>query len=195
MESKLTKKAKPGVAIIVGALLVPASAFAAVSFAQPSNSEPDSVATATTADAWTAAADAALAATDEQVAVIADPVGASDDDLYRACTVDGPALVAAEFSGTITPLQSAALDALRQVCADEDMPLVGPPPEPPIVKTVTLQEGNLQQDPSVASDSQGSTGYYDDDDKYEHEDDEYEHEEEHEDDHHDDGGDDHYEDD
>ncbi|NOY55442.1 MAG: hypothetical protein GXP34_05580 [Actinobacteria bacterium] len=48
---------------------------------------------------------------------------ARDADLQRACGEDGPALAAKEAAGTISPLEQAALDALRPICADTENPL------------------------------------------------------------------------
>ncbi|GBE20886.1 MAG TPA: hypothetical protein ENH00_02870 [Actinobacteria bacterium] len=48
---------------------------------------------------------------------------ARDADLQRACGEDGPALAGEEAAGTITPLEQAALDALRPICADTENPL------------------------------------------------------------------------
>ena len=48
---------------------------------------------------------------------------ARDADPQRACGEDGPALAAKETDGTIGPLEQAALDALRPICADTENPL------------------------------------------------------------------------
>jgi len=101
------------------------------------------------------------------------------DDLETACAIDGPALVSAEGAGTITDVEQAALDALRDICsnaglylADADMPEVE---EIVVIQTVTV---------SAAPATEGSGN----DDEYEgeHEDEEEdEHEDEEEDEHED----------
>ena len=60
-------------------------------------------------------------------------------DLTRACGPAGEQLVAKEAAGTISPVQQAALDALRPICEAQGMPLAGKPAVPPIVHTVTVQ--------------------------------------------------------
>ena len=58
------------------------------------------------------------------------------DDLVVACGQAGLDLVAGEANGSITGLQQAALDALREICAQEGIPLPGKPVPEPIVQTV-----------------------------------------------------------
>jgi len=59
---------------------------------------------------------------DGTTAAIQDAVS-RDADLQRACGEDGPTLAGKETAGTITPLEQAALDALRPICANSENPL------------------------------------------------------------------------
>lgn len=100
----------------------------------------------------------------------------SDADLQAACTRDGKELAEKEAAGTITPLEQAALDALRPICADNDTPLpAAPQPEQP-VQVVTIVE-----QAAPATTVQPASSYQDDDDD-EHEEREDREHEDHEDD-------------
>jgi hypothetical protein len=70
-----------------------------------------------------------------QAEAFVDP-GLSDLDIWTACVPDAATLIAKEVDGTITPVEDAALDALRKICAEEGIPLDGPPPPPPVSRTV-----------------------------------------------------------
>ncbi len=114
-----------------------------------------------TADAAPAEAPAAIVITTDAptttTAVAATSPGA---DLLAACTLDGPALVDSETAGTITDVEQAALDALRDICATSGMALEDPVADqvsapPVVVKTVTV------------SASAPATTYGGDDDGYE----------------------------
>lgn len=143
--------------VLSGVLLIPLSALAAVALvprhSDPVSSTGDTVASSTTST--TAGA--------EQV-VLAPPA-ASATDLEAACGQEGMTLVDAEKKGTITDLQKAALDALRQVCEGAGTPLPGPPAPPPIVQTVKVAP-RVSSSPSTVT---SSTSSHHDDDQYEHE--------------------------
>ncbi len=102
--------------LLVSALAVPAAAafFGSQPGGQGANAAPPE-------ETSTTAAAVAL----ESVPLAAPPVSMVDD-LARACGVDGNALVAAEAAGTLTPVQQAALDALRPICESEGTPLAAP---------------------------------------------------------------------
>ncbi len=103
------------VALIVGALSVPAVAY----IAGARNGATEDPAVSLPA----AKAPAAVPATDSTVS-----------DLYLACGAEGEALVAGEADGTLTPVERAALNALRTICADAGLPLPEPTSsEPPTV--------------------------------------------------------------
>ena len=57
-------------------------------------------------------------------------------DLVVACGQAGLDLVAGEANGSLTGLQQASLDALREICTQEGIPLPGKPVSEPIVQTV-----------------------------------------------------------
>ncbi len=66
-------------------------------------------------------------------------VEATAEDLAYACGEGGLWLVDAESSGEITPLQQAALDALRGICEGQGTPLPGKAAPPPIIETRTVR--------------------------------------------------------
>jgi hypothetical protein len=73
-----------------------------------------------------------------------------------------------EANGSITELQQSALDALREICAQQGMPLPGKPVPEPIVQTVV----------SASSAPPVTQGSFEDESEHEkHEDDDDEHEE------------------
>ncbi len=122
---------KLSTSLVVGLLLVPLSAVAAVALVNPdATAEPEEavavemiveeVTSTTTAEA------------------IEIPEIASDDDLAAACGEQGLALVEKEAAGTISPLEQAALDSLRAICSSEAMHLPGPPAPVAVVETVTV---------------------------------------------------------
>lgn len=148
MSNAGTRPKKPAdrsysISLIIGLLLVPLSAVAAVALVTPS-AEP------TEPQVWEmGSGEVAELALAEAPTTTADPAVfeiASADDLAAACGDEGLQLVWKEADESITPLEQAALDSLRAICASEGYELPGPPAPPPIVKTVTV----------VASPSDGS---------------------------------------
>jgi hypothetical protein len=91
--------------LATGALLVPLSAFGASSLLSASTEE---------------SPPAAVASTTTTVAEL--PTA----DLGVACGEEGMQLVAAESTASISDVQRAALDALRDICAAAGLPLPGP---------------------------------------------------------------------
>lgn len=129
---------KLSASVALGTLLIPLSAFAAsvmVKDAPPVEST-TSVTSSVPPPAETVFA--------SQVATAAD--------LQAACGVEGLGLVEAEAKLSITAIQQAALDALREICAQEGTPLPGKPAPEPITQTVVV--ANASSSPSV---SQGSS--------------------------------------
>jgi hypothetical protein len=129
------------------------------------------------------------------LASLSTPVTATDfavqtataADLAAACGETGTGMVAAEMEGSISDIQQAALDALREICAEQGMPLPGKPAPEPLTQTVILADSL----PASSADEGAEVGWeveYDDD----HDDDEWD-EEDHDDDHDDDDDDDHEE--
>jgi hypothetical protein len=91
--------------LATGALLVPLSAFGASSLLSASTEKPppSSVLSTTTTVAQAPTA-----------------------DLGVACGAEGMQVIAAEAGGSITEVQQAALDALRDICTAAGTPLPGP---------------------------------------------------------------------
>ncbi len=149
-------KSKLIATILAAAIGVPTvSAFAAFT-APPSDVSPDTTEVSVQAD------QASLA--------IQDAIS-RDADLQRACAQDGPELAAKEAAGTITPLEQAALDALRPICADTDSPLPAAPSTDQPAEVVTIIE-TVSAAPASAHESEDESEHRED-----HEDD---HEDEHE---------------
>jgi hypothetical protein len=147
--------------VVLGIVLVPLAAFAASVLV---DSEEPSETSSTTVPA-------AVAPT--QPAAVPSPETASADDLAAACGDAGLVLVDAEADGSISEVQQAALDGLREVCDQQGMPLPGKPAPEPIVQTVVVP-GNAS---SSAAAQPGDVFEVEDDD---HEDEDHE-EEDHED--------------
>lgn len=160
--------------LIVGLLLVPTAAVAAYFVV-----DPGIPANASSSDL--ALPEMTIPSTDSTAigqTVIVEPVSADSGDLEAACGADGLWLAGLEVEDSISDVQQAALDALREVCAKAGLALPDPPAPPPIVKTV-VKESPPATD-SVSSDTK--TDYQDDEREHEQEDDE-EHDEEHEQEH------------
>jgi hypothetical protein len=145
--------------VVAGTILVPLSAVAALLLT------------------GSPATDAAAVSTTSSVASAVPPqdaTGTTEDgggDLKAACGPEGMGLVALEQSGGITAVQQAALDALREICEQEGIPLPGRPAPEPVTETVLVAD-----DSSGSSTAPPSTvpGFEDDDheDEEDHEDDE-----------------------
>lgn len=161
--------------LAAGLLLIPLSATAGFAII-------NDIATAPEEPATTLAVEPRASATTPTAQVVVQPVAATPYDLALACGPDGATLVAAETGGTISEVQQAALDALRQICADAGMALPDPAALPPIVRTVEASASSpsttLQQT-SHDDDDHGNGDDHEDEDEDEHE---HEHEDEHEDD-------------
>lgn len=102
---------------------------------------------------------------------VAAPPTTLADDLAAACGPDGMTLVGAEADGSASDLELAALDALREVCADAGMPL--PQPQATVMaapQEIIVYETVEAPAPAVVSPATGQATYHDDD-EYEHEDD------------------------
>ncbi len=116
--------------LIVGMLLVPLSAVAAVALINPD---------ASAELEETAAAEVIVEETTTTAAQEFEmPEIASAADLKDACGEQGLLLVTKEAEGSISPLEQAALDSLRAICTSEGMDLPGPPAPDAIVETVTV---------------------------------------------------------
>jgi hypothetical protein len=175
------RKGPKPLSVIVGTLLIPLSALAAYALVPPSVTEDPSVALASDETIPTS------------TTVVYDTGVATPQDLAEACGPAGLALVDSENQGTISDLQQAALDALREVCEQQGMALPGKAAPDPIVQTIVVNSGSSSQtvddsaatttQPQVSDDSAGQGQY-----QGEHES-EHEHEGESEHEHEGEGGD------
>ncbi|MEX2651398.1 MAG: hypothetical protein WD473_02990 [Acidimicrobiia bacterium] len=148
------------VSVALGTLLIPLTAFAASVL----------VGDGMAAEPVTTVGSAVFAT---QADPGSDGQAATAADLVAACGRAGLDLVDGEANGSITELQQSALDALREICAQQGMPLPGKPVPEPIVQSVV----SASSAPPV---TQGS--FEDESEHEEHEDDDDEHEEYEEDD-------------
>ncbi len=144
---------KLSASIALGTLLIPLSAFAAsVLVPEAAPTEPTTSVPSRSAP---------------QVESVFVTQAATAADIEAACGVEGLRLVDAEANHSISGVQQAALDALREICAQENRPLPGRPAPDPVTRTVVVNAA-----PSVSA----SPGSSDDQSEVEHED---EHEDEH----------------
>jgi hypothetical protein len=130
-ERGMSDRIKYGLAIMAGLLAIPGLAFAAntalTTSAEPVEAAPTTEATPapTTTTMWATAA------------------AYTAEDLARACGDEGMYLVELEAAGAADALQLAALNAIRPICADADLPLPPAPVPPevePIVETVRVYQ-------------------------------------------------------
>lgn len=132
-------------------------------------------------------------ATSETV-FVTEPPTATRADLETACGSEGLELVEREAAETITDLEQAALDALRQICAEEGLEIAGPPAPPPVVRTVSVVDSSAGATTADTVPDDGAVSDADtvanDDDRYEDDDDDrYEDDHDEEDEGHEEGGD------
>lgn len=167
MPGKESKAKRLSLSVILGMALIPLAALVAVGVVRPqANADQDSTTTT-------------LAESSTQDSIVVEPVFASEDDLKEACGDDGLDLVEMENEGSISDIQQAALDALRQLCEESGMSLPGPLAPPPVFKTEVITVPS--SDSQYYDDDQYEHDEYEDDEHEDHEDDEHE---EHEDDEH-----------
>ncbi|HEX6146703.1 MAG TPA: hypothetical protein VF083_07990 [Acidimicrobiia bacterium] len=162
--------------MVLGLLLVPLSAYAAsVMIGDRAQAEPEAPASASAPAPLSTPITTTDFATETATAA----------DLAAACGETGAGMVAAEMEGSITDIQQAALDALREICAEQGMPLPGKPAPEPLTQTVILADSQPNSPPGSAAEV-GSEVEHDDDE----DDDDDDHYEDHDDDHEEDEGDD-----
>lgn len=166
----LDQLAKKGLSlsIIVGTLLVPLTALAAIWLTDPDQGTEDTSAPSTAASVATATTQPTTAATNAIAA-----------DLSTACGPEGMQLVSVEESESITDVQQAALDALREVCEQQGIPLPPKPAAKPMVQTVVVPATTAASpSPGSAPTTLDDDDHDDDDEEYEYDDDEDHHESE-----------------
>ena len=103
--------------IVVGTLLVPLAAVAAVWLSTPEQEPAE-------------ADDPSTPPKTEAVVTATSPDLVSD--VRNACGPEGMELVSLEDTGAITDVQQAALDGLREVCQQQGVPLSPPPSAEPV---------------------------------------------------------------
>jgi hypothetical protein len=125
----LDKLAKKGlsISVIVGTLLVPLTALAAIWLTDPGRGGEEEQVPITPAPVGTV--------TTQPTAIATGDIAAN---LQTACGPEGLQLVSLEASASITDVQQAALDSLREVCEQEGIPLPPKPNAEPIVQTVMV---------------------------------------------------------
>lgn len=142
------------VSMIVGTLLVPLSAVLAVWLTganDPAGAETTASVPPTT-----------LATTPQTTAA-----RITEADIEAACGPDGMQLVTLEAKGTITDVQQAALDALRELCDQRGLSLPDKPAGEPIVRTIVVPDattGTTTSNPATDDEFEsGGDGPHDDD--------------------------------
>ena len=173
------------ISLILGLLLIPLSAVAATALIS-SDGESDSDDAGVIVVEVPETTVATTATTEAETVFVAEPPTATRADLEAACGPEGLELVERETAGTITDLEQAALDSLRQICAEEGLELAGPPAPPPVVRTVKVVDtstaattGDTVSDDAAVS---GSDDHDDDHDDDDHDDDHDDHDDDHDDD-------------
>jgi hypothetical protein len=171
----------PG-SVIAGLLLVPLTAVAAVAIVTTTSQPPSVMASDETTTSTTLVA----STTTSTIDAFADRA----ETLRAACEEGATKLLDKEREGSLSDVQTAALDALREVCAANDMAIAGPDAPASVVRVVTSPAPAVT---TTTMDDSNSQSWSDDDsdDEYEHEDHESEDEHEYEDEHHDDHDEDH----
>lgn len=190
MTSPSPRKTKPRssmftISLILGLLLIPLSAVAATALmSNDGETDGDDVGAIVVEvpETTVATTEAAVAET----VFVTEPPTATRADLEAACGPEGLELVEREAEGTITDLEQAALDALRQICAGEGLEVPGPPAPPPVVRTVKVVDSSsatptgdtLPDDESVSDDDDQYDDDHDEDDDHDDEDEDDDHDEE-----------------
>ena len=132
------------ISLILGLLLIPISAVAAVALISqeedPAATQEETIEVASpTPEATIEVVTTTIAAPAvSETMVVTESPTATSADLAIACGDEGMQLVEREADGSIDELGQAALDALRQICEEEGIPLPGPPEPAPVVRTVTV---------------------------------------------------------
>ena len=131
--------------MILGTLLVPVSAVAAIWLTDPGQpAQAESVQSTTTTAAPAASTAAQVSFTDS---------GATEADLRAACGYVGMTLVDAERDGSISDVQQAALDALRDICDEQGLSLPPPPTPDEQVQVVVQDDSSSSASATTSSDT------------------------------------------
>lgn len=172
-ESSNSRSSRFTISLILGLLLIPLSAVAAAAVISNDEAPPAEVAAAVGEVAPTTTT--ALEGEAVETVFVTEPPVPTKADLEAACGDEGWDLVEREVDGSITDLEQAALDALRQICAEEGFEFPGPPALPAVVRTVTVvdEPANVSGDPTTTttladdmSTSKSDEDHGDDDDSH-----------------------------
>ncbi|HLF61988.1 MAG TPA: hypothetical protein VI980_12510 [Acidimicrobiia bacterium] len=141
--------------VALGTLLIPLSAFAATVLVKDTPPVESSTSVSTTV-------------VEPVTEAVFAPQTATVADLAAACGEQGLRLVEAEAGESISDIQQAALDALREICAQQGMPLPGKPIPEPITQTVVVS--NAQSAPAGSPASPGEESEVKPEEEHEEED-------------------------
>ena len=111
------------ISLILGLLLIPLSAVAATALISNDDGETDGGDTAVVVVDVPETTVSTTEAPEAETVFVTEPPTATRADLEAACGPEGLELVEREMDGTITDLEQAALDSLRQICAEEGLEL------------------------------------------------------------------------
>ena len=146
-------------AVLAGALVVPSVAF--IAGASNGTSQPQE------GPAIANALPARVGGSAEKGAGTTQGAVSEPSDLQLACGADGAALVAGERAGILTPVEEAALDALRDICDEAGMPLDPAPAGSVVTEVVVVEAAAALPAPdagrSFEPGSDHDDDYYDDD--------------------------------
>jgi len=189
MTSPSPRKSQPRssmftISLILGLLLIPLSAVAATALISNDDGETDGDDAAVVVVEVPETTVSTTEAPEAETVFVTEPPTATRADLEAACGPEGLELVERELDGTITDLEQAALDSLRQICAEEGLELQGPPAPPPVVRTVKVVDTSITSTTGDTIPDDESVS--DDDEQYDDDHDEDEEDEEDEEDDHDD---------
>ena len=137
--------------LVFGVLAVPALVLASTAVLDSGDTTVEAVRTTEMAQS---ARDVVSAPAPTTLPPIVDADDASAElnaDLALACGAEGDELVALEASGGNTPLEQAALDALRPICAEAGLPLADAARPETVVIIETVMTVPVQPAPSPTS--------------------------------------------
>ncbi len=165
------------VALVLGILAVPAVVLASTALLD-AGSSPTKELAPTLAEQPVAAGAVEESAVAAAGAVAGSRETATAADLQLACGAEGASLVARETSGDISPLEQAALDALRPICRKAGLPLAAAARPDPVVIVETVMTLPVESSaPSVTTPGDDRDDHEDDRDDDEHDEHDGDHDE------------------
>jgi hypothetical protein len=141
------KKSVPVLAVMIGLVVLPVTAAVAygMGVGRPSAQQ-------TTSSTLTPV-----------VATAPAPIDNAALDMAKACGPAGRRLVKGERRGTLSDVQQAALDSLREICAENGYELPARKDKPPTTQTVVI----AQAAPTTTTTTPTTSSTWDDDDHHE----------------------------